>query len=197
MKEILKKLFDAKKIIASKKIVKKGVNKFSGYRYFTPEQVKELVDEACFETGLITQFVMKRNELGITAFLYIYDVESGQKLEFEMPVEIPKITATNVAQQIGGAMTYAERYLKMTAFGITDDSLDYDTTENTKETVKEQKKQTIWLKDSQFNIAIKSDAAGINAVLKKYSNNNFAMKKEYKQKLLRQLEVLKEKQNEK
>ena len=59
-----------------------------------------------------------------------------------MASAIPDITATNAAQQLGGCMTYTERYLKMTAFGIVDNSLDPDTTENTESTVKAQTKPT-------------------------------------------------------
>ena len=49
-----------------------------------------------------------------------------------MASAIPEIKATNIAQQLGGCVTYTERYLKMSLFGITDNQLDFDTTENTK-----------------------------------------------------------------
>ena len=64
--------------------------------------------------------------------LTIYDLESGEKLTTEMASAIPEIKATNIAQQLGGCVTYTERYLKMSLFGITDNQLDFDTTENTK-----------------------------------------------------------------
>ena len=49
-----------------------------------------------------------------------------------MASAIPEIKATNVAQQLGGCSTYTERYMKQSMFGITDNQLDFDTTENTK-----------------------------------------------------------------
>ena len=64
--------------------------------------------------------------------LTVYDLESGEKLTAEMATAIPEIKATNIAQQLGGCVTYTERYLKMSLFGITDNQLDFDTTENTK-----------------------------------------------------------------
>lgn len=37
-------------------------------------------------------------------------------------------------------MTFCERYLKQTAFGIYDNNLDFDTTENTKKVAKAEEK---------------------------------------------------------
>ncbi len=132
MKNVIKKMFEAKKIVASDATKKQGKNTYSGYSYFTPEQVKSIVDKACFEVGILTVFNMKNGEHGLYGVLTCIDIESGEKMDFEMKTETPSIKATNVAQQLGGAMTYTERYLKMSAFGIADNALDFDTTENTK-----------------------------------------------------------------
>ena len=43
---IIKKLFDAKKQVASMKKSKDGENSYSNYSYFTPEQVNKIVQEA-------------------------------------------------------------------------------------------------------------------------------------------------------
>ena len=137
MKEILKKMFEAKKIIAETKIKKAGKNTFSKYEYFEPEQIKELVDLACFKLNLLTQFTISDG----LAFLFVHDIETAQSLQFSIPFEVPEIKATNKMQQIGGVVTYAERYLKMTAFGIVDNNLDFDTTENTKKTVEAPKQK--------------------------------------------------------
>jgi hypothetical protein len=40
------------------------------------------------------------------------------------------IKATNATQQIGGAVTYTERYLSMVAFDIKDNNLDFDSQDN-------------------------------------------------------------------
>ena len=61
--EILKKISNAKILIKNTKLEKLGLNKFSNYKYFTPEQVEKLVSDACENQGLLTKFDLKRNEL--------------------------------------------------------------------------------------------------------------------------------------
>ena len=132
MKELLNKLAAAKAEIKATKLKKEGKNTFSNYEYFTPSQIEFLVAAACHNNKLLTSFDLIRNELGVYGRLTIYDLESGEKLTTEMASAIPEIKATNIAQQLGGCVTYTERYLKMSLFGITDNQLDFDTTENTK-----------------------------------------------------------------
>ena len=132
MKELLNKLAAAKAEIKATKLKKEGKNTFSNYEYFTPSQIEFLVASACHNNKLLTSFDLIRNELGVYGRLTVYDLESGEKLTAEMATAIPEIKATNIAQQLGGCVTYTERYLKMSLFGITDNQLDFDTTENTK-----------------------------------------------------------------
>lgn len=139
MKNIITNLAKAKSKIATIKISKEWSNDFSHYQYFTPEQVNKLVQTVCDEYKLLTKFDLKRNEFGVYGTLTVYDIESWENIVFEWATAIPEIKATNVAQQIGGCMTYSERYLKMTAFWIADNSLDFDTTENTKKVATEKK----------------------------------------------------------
>ena len=135
MKTLLEKLNNAKHEIKNTKIEKAGWNDYSQYAYFTPEQIEYLVAQACKNNGLLTTFELIRNELGIYGKLTIYEIETGESLKLQMATEIPQIKATNTAQQLGGCMTYTERYLNTSAFGITDNRLDFDTTENTKKQV--------------------------------------------------------------
>ena len=132
MKELLNKLAAAKAEIKATKLKKEGKNTYSNYEYFTPSQIEFLVASACHNNKLLTSFDLIRNELGVYGRLTVYDLESGEKLTAEMASAIPEIKATNIAQQLGGCVTYTERYLKMSLFGITDNQLDFDTTENTK-----------------------------------------------------------------
>jgi len=134
MKTLLKKIHDAKVEIKETKIKKEGTNTFSKYDYFTPSQIEFLVATACNNNGLLAKFDLVRNELGIYGTLTIFEVETGENIVYTMATAIPEIKATNIAQQLGGCVTYTERYLKMSAFGITDNKLDFDTTENTKKT---------------------------------------------------------------
>lgn len=130
--EIIKKMAKAKAEIKQSKLKKEGRNEFSKYDYFTPAQIEFLVNQVCDDNKLLTTFDLIRNELGVYGLLTVYDCESDEKLEYHMATAIPEIKATNIAQQLGGCVTYTERYLKMSAFGITDNKLDFDTTENTK-----------------------------------------------------------------
>lgn len=141
MKELLKKLAEAKKDIASQKIQKAWKNAYSKYAYFTPEQVNQIVEDVCEKYWLFTKFDLIRDELWVEWQLTIYDVESDENITFIWATAIPEIKATNVAQQIWWCMTYTERYLKMTAFWIADNSLDLDTTENTKKNAEEKKEE--------------------------------------------------------
>ena len=143
MKNILKKLAEAKKLIASQKITNERKNSYSNYSYFTPEQVASIVQKACDEFWLFTKFDLIRDEQWIEWQLTVYDIDTEESMTFIWASAIPEIKATNVAQQIWWCMTYTERYLKMTAFWIADNSLDFDTTENTEKTAKaESKKET-------------------------------------------------------
>jgi len=152
-KNLLWKLWQAKLDIASTKISKEGTNDFSHYEYFTPEQVNKIVQKVCTEQKLFTKFDLKRNEWWVYWVLTIYDIESEESISFEWATAIPEIKATNVAQQIWGCMTYTERYLKMTAFGICDNSLDFDTTENTKKIAekKAEKKEVKWFNQPELD----------------------------------------------
>ena len=132
MKELLNKLAAAKAEIKATKLKKEGKNTFSNYEYFTPSQIEFLVATACGNNNLLTTFDLCRNDLGVYGKLNLYDLESGKMLSTEMASAIPEIKATNVAQQLGGCSTYTERYMKQSMFGITDNQLDFDTTENTK-----------------------------------------------------------------
>lgn len=143
---IYEKLANAKQQIAQSDMKKAGHNSFSGYDYFTPEQVSMLVQKACDSCGLVTLFSLKRNEYGEYGLLKVVDAETWESVEVEWATAIPEIKATNVAQQIGGCMTYTERYLKMSLFGIIDNNLDFDTTENTKKNAGLKK-----MTDADFN----------------------------------------------
>lgn len=154
MKNVLRKIAEAKKSIASQKITKEWKNTFSNYNYFTPEQVCWIVQKVCDENNLLTKFDLIRNEFWIQWQLTIYDIDTDESIVFVWATAIPEIKATNVAQQIWWCMTYTERYLKMTAFWIADNSLDFDTTENTKknqESSKESKEESQKSETKRFN----------------------------------------------
>lgn len=140
MKNVLKKLFLAKASVSQMRNKKEWSNSFSKYEYFTPEQVNKIVQTVNDENWLFTAFSLKRNEFGVYGVLTVYDIESGESMDFEMASEIPDIKATVWTQQLGGCVTYTERYLLMSVYWIKDNSLDLDSDEMAKARVKTTKK---------------------------------------------------------
>jgi hypothetical protein len=124
--KLIEKISAAKKEIKESKLKKEGTNKFSNYDYFTPSQIEFLVQQVCQSQKMLTKFDLVRDSLGVFGVLTIFDCETEDKLEYTMASAIPEIKATNISQQLGGCMTYTERYLKTSAFGITDNNLDFD-----------------------------------------------------------------------
>lgn len=123
---IYQKLAAARNTVAAMNLQKAGYNTYSNYDYFTPEQVAEAERIACDKHGLVTIYNLPADMI---ATLDVIDTEQPEsKITFRMLTSIPEITATNATQQLGGAVTYSKRYLTMTAFGITDNSLDPDST---------------------------------------------------------------------
>lgn len=142
--EIYRKLQACRREIKDTKLKKEGKNTFSNYSYFTPSQVEKLVFDVCVKYALFCKFDLLRTDLGLVGQLLIISVENPEeKLLFTMATDIPEIKATNIAQQLGGTMTYTERYLKMTAFGIEDNTLDFDGQDNSKKEVKKETKKEI------------------------------------------------------
>ena len=138
MKNVLEKLKKAREIIKSSPLKKEGRNDYSKFDYYTPEQVESLVDKACEKTNTIVLCNLKADEFGLYQTLEFIDLDSEEKLSFEMRTRHGSITATNETQQMGGTDTYSERYIKMKVFQIKDNNLDIDSQDNRKETVKNQ-----------------------------------------------------------
>ena len=152
--KLIDKIAKCKAEIKESKLKKEGYNKFSNYNYFTPSQVEMLVNQVCNNNKLLTKFDLIRDNLGIFGKLTIYDCESLEKLEYIMASAIPDIKATNISQQLGGAVTYTERYLKMSVFGIVDNNLDFDSKNESKNENKPAGKtdERPWLSDKNCEI---------------------------------------------
>ena len=126
MKQILLKLKKARNTIKNSDLKKTGRNEYSKFDYYTPEQVEKLVDNACEETNTIVLCNLKGDENGLFQTLDFIDLESEEKISFEMRTKHGSITATNETQQMGGTDTYSERYIKMKVFQIKDNNLELD-----------------------------------------------------------------------
>ncbi len=149
MKNVLEKLKQARDIIKSSDLKKAGRNDYSKFDYYTPEQVEALVDRACKETNTIVLCNLKADEFGLFQTLDFIDLDSEEKLSFEMRTKHGSITATNETQQMGGTDTYSERYIKMKVFQIKDNNLDIDSQDNSQ---KQQPEQTKVKDDKQIII---------------------------------------------
>ena len=163
-------------------VKKLGRNDYSGYDYFTPEQIEQIVSNECKAEQLFYKFDLIRNDLGIFGKLSVYDLENekAEPVIYEMASDIPTIKATNIAQQFGGSMTYTKRYLMMNAFNITDNNLDHDTTQNTQKRAEKPEVEITWLTKEQFDAAMQSDVKGISATLERYSTSTHKMKRDFK-----------------
>ena len=176
MKEILNKLAVARVFIKSHQVKKDGRNEFSKYDYFTPEIVSKLVNDACIESNIICVFNLKQDPIGYYGEVITTDLDSGESLITEMRTAKPAITATNETQQMGGMNTYAKRYALMSLFDIEDNTIDFDSHDNTK-SAKPDKEQSVandlpWLNEGtkEFNGAVEKLKAGKSSIpaLRKY-----------------------------
>jgi len=190
---IYEKLQNARDLIKKSNLTKAGRNDFSKYDYYTPEQVNKLVQDASKEVKIIDKFDLLKDEFGMFGKLTLIDLENIENvIVFEQRTDIPTITATNIAQQIGGSVTYTNRYMLMTAFDIKDNNLDFDTPQKKKittttktETKKDDEltpdgKQKGWLNEKDIDkVVTGAKEKGFEAKdLRKYykiSKDNFAI----------------------
>lgn len=177
MHNVLSKLAIARVFIKSHPVKKDGRNEYSKYDYFTPEIVSKLVNDACVEAGIICVFSLKQDQLGFFGEITTADLESGEMLVTEMRTARPNITATNETQQMGGMNTYAKRYALMSLFDIEDNTIDFDSQDNSKPSAKpasngNSPEPERWLNetDPEFKGAVEKIKAGTSSIpaLRKY-----------------------------
>lgn len=186
MLKVLKKIDDAIVMIKDSNLEKKGRNTFSGYSYYTPEQVSALAMGASHNVKILPKFDLIRDEFGKEmGQLTVYDLESEESVVYTMASAIPEIKATNVAQQLGGAMTYTKRYMLMNVFDITDNGLDFDTSENSKQR-KEEFDQI--MKDVEEELKLCKTIEDVTKVWK--ANPSLQTSKEFKNKISRYTKTL-------
>ena len=129
---IYKKLANAKSLIAWTKIEKLGENSYNHFKYFTPEQVVKLVQEANEQCWLVNTFSLKRNEYWEYWVLTIIDVDTWDKLEMECATTIPELKWAVSTQMLGWCLTYTYRYCLSIAYWIVSNADDLDESENMK-----------------------------------------------------------------
>ena len=169
MKNVLSKLATARVFIKSHPVKKDGRNDFSKYDYFTPEIVSKLVNDACVEANIICVFNLKQDTIGYYGEVITTDLDSGEQLVTEMRTAKPEIKATNETQQMGGMNTYAKRYAFMSLFDIEDNTIDFDSQDNSKPASKAPATSELpWLNKGtkEFNGAVEKLRAGSTTIEK-------------------------------
>lgn len=87
------------------------------YEYFELGDFMPHITKLCFENRLTPKFNFSLEN----AILSIVDNDDPEiNLTFEMPVQVPSILMCNEMQNIGGAKTFAKRYLYFDAFEINE-----------------------------------------------------------------------------
>ena len=129
---IYEKLAKAKQQIANTKIEKLWENSYNHFKYFTPEQVVKLVQEANEKNWLVNTFSLKRNEFGEYGVLTIIDIETWDKIEMECATTIPELKWAVSTQMLWGCLTYTYRYCLSIAYWIVSNADDLDESENMK-----------------------------------------------------------------
>lgn len=131
MDKILEKLNIARELVRSGGYKKDGTNTYSKYDYYTPEMVENIVADVTKKTGTICICNLMADQFGLYQQLELIDMESKEKLTFQLRTEKGELKATNATQQLGGTDTYSERYIKMKVFQIKDNNLDFDSKDHT------------------------------------------------------------------
>ncbi|WP_297420527.1 ERF family protein [Clostridium sp.] len=114
---VLEKLQKVRTDLQEIDLKKTGKNSHSNYSYFELKDFLPSVAKLCDKHGINPIFNITRE----IATLLIYDCDDIEKfISFDMPIEITDLRGCNAIQSIGGALTYAKRYLYMNAFEIAE-----------------------------------------------------------------------------
>lgn len=107
---------------AKRGVAKSGVNTYTGFDYFTLEDITPPIIELCVEYG-ITMLPSFTSDLAIMNIFNSDDRDDC--LSITVPMVIPEIKAANATQNVGASVTYMRRYLYMVALDIIEaDTLD-------------------------------------------------------------------------
>lgn len=162
-------------------IKKDAQNPFFKSSYASLDHIQQHIKQTLIDCGLI---VIQRNVFNEDAnqlFVEtkVVDVESAEWESSLFPVIVNKADAQNY----GSAVSYAKRYSLSGLLNLTIQDQDDDG----QKAVEFTKKETIWLTEEQYKIAMVSEEHQIKAVLNKYSKQPYGISKEHKTNLLNRL----------
>jgi hypothetical protein len=134
---IYQKLAEVKKYIRTNPVEKKGYNKHSKYKYFEPEQIDNIVAEACEKFGLTTIFSFCEKSIGIieksTKIFKPIDVKLDRDIWdlIKKGKDTPNLIKKEV-ERVKAVFIAKLKIIDITwVFDISENGLDFDTTENT------------------------------------------------------------------
>lgn len=121
MKNVTKKLADARVKLQSTKLKKSGLNKFAKFEYYELADFISEVNKINKELGILSMFSFDKE----TAKLDIIDTESSEVITFSIPVIQAEMKGNNPIQELGATSTYLRRYLYLIAYEIQEnDTVD-------------------------------------------------------------------------
>lgn len=117
---LLKKINELRTVIANADIKKSGKNRFQNFEYYELADFLPAVIRHEVKLGLISMF-----NLGEKATLTVYDVESGEFVEFVSNVRDANVEKMIDIQRLGSQHTYLKRYLYLNYLNLTEpDTVD-------------------------------------------------------------------------
>ena len=121
MKDLMKKLSQARIDLQALPLKKSGKNTFQGYSYFELGDFLPSCNEVLHKQGLCA--IVNFHEH--TATLTIYSHSSDESVEFSSPVASAAVAKSLPIQALGAQQTYLRRYLWMNAMEIVEsDAVD-------------------------------------------------------------------------
>jgi hypothetical protein len=119
---IIKKLAQARKMLAAKPLKKSGLNKFAGFQYFELADFMPSIVEIFAELEIVDSIRITNQSAALT----LHDASDGcSEIEFAcaVPEHIPDLKGQNPLQVVGSMQTYLRRYLYVTALGIVENDV--------------------------------------------------------------------------
>ena len=119
---IIKKLSQARKMLAARPMKKSGLNKFAGFQYFELADFLPDIVDIFAELNLVDTIKITNK----SAVLTIHDGDNelvGLEFACAVPDSIPVLKGQNELQAIGSMQTYLRRYLYVTALGIVENDV--------------------------------------------------------------------------
>lgn len=116
-KNIFQRLQRCRVELQGKNLKQTGKNTYSNYTYYELGDFLPAINELCDKYGLYTEFAFTKE----LATLKIINTDNTEEVrEFNTPVDIPNLKGCSVIQNIGGAQTFARRYLYIMAFEVSE-----------------------------------------------------------------------------